>query len=90
MHNIFTKIKVQNIIICYSPSLETAQMPINSRMNTQIMVYLCNGIPHSDENESSITTCKHMDEFHKARQKMCIPHNVIFTNIKVGKTNLCC
>ena len=52
------------------------------------MVHSHNGIPHSDENEYSITTCKLIDEFHKHNNKETklgkknIPHDVIFTKDK--------
>lgn len=65
MYNIVTKINIQGIIICNSPRLEIAQMPTNSRMDKQIMIYSYNRLPYNNKNEYSIIICKRMDEFRK-------------------------
>lgn len=42
---------VHNGIICNRPKMETIQMPINKRMDEQIVIYSCNGIIYGNENE---------------------------------------
>lgn len=90
MHNIFTKINIQGIVICNSHRLEITQMPTNSRMDKQIMIYLFSRMSHSSKNEYSLTMCKHMDEFHKHNvggikvyQNKHIPHDVTSTKYKI-------
>ena len=60
---------VHNCTIHYNIKLQTNYMFINRRMDKSAMVYSCNEIPPSNENEYTIATFNNMGESHELRLK---------------------
>lgn len=54
--NVFTK-RQENLfsILMIGSKRESTQIPISSRKDRYILVYLCNGILHSNDNEPVAT-----------------------------------